>query len=180
MLGLVNGSQGVVKKIWFTHRSNPKKELPSVVFVNFPGYTGPPSPETWEGIDPSWVPIVPVKVEWDREGTTCWHRQLPLVPAWGITIHKSQGLSLHRAVIDLGEKEFVPGLAFVAISRVRTLAGVAFKNYFPMARLLRPNVSEAMLALQDDNIRRSNLENWRIDKHDQNLDMYLEAFDEAA
>lgn len=71
MLGLVNGSQGVVKKIWFTRRSNPKKELPSVVFVNFPGYTGPPSPETWEGIDPSWVPIVPVKVEWDREGTTC-------------------------------------------------------------------------------------------------------------
>ena len=39
-LGLVNGAQGVVKKIWFHQGSNPRSHLPAVVFVKFNGYTG--------------------------------------------------------------------------------------------------------------------------------------------
>jgi ATP-dependent DNA helicase PIF1 len=39
-LGLVNGAQGVVKKIWFHQGSNPRSHLPAVVFVQFDGYTG--------------------------------------------------------------------------------------------------------------------------------------------
>jgi ATP-dependent DNA helicase PIF1 len=38
--GLVNGTQGVVRKIWYHPRSDPKKDLPAVVFVDCPGYTG--------------------------------------------------------------------------------------------------------------------------------------------
>jgi ATP-dependent exoDNAse (exonuclease V) alpha subunit len=38
--GLVNGSQGIVKKVWFRPRSNPQTHLPDVVFVKFEGYTG--------------------------------------------------------------------------------------------------------------------------------------------
>src|ERR1700683_4306166 len=56
--GLVNGTQGVVKKIWFDQGSNACSHLPAVVFVKFDGYSGPQTP-AWEGIDPSWVPIVP-------------------------------------------------------------------------------------------------------------------------
>jgi hypothetical protein len=37
---LVNGTQGVIKKIWYHARSDPKKDLPAVIFVDFPGYTG--------------------------------------------------------------------------------------------------------------------------------------------
>ena len=39
-LGLVNGTQGIVKKIWFHQGSNPHSHLPAVVFVKFDGYTG--------------------------------------------------------------------------------------------------------------------------------------------
>jgi hypothetical protein len=38
--GLVNGTQGVVKKLWYLQGSNPKKDLPAVVFVQCPEYTG--------------------------------------------------------------------------------------------------------------------------------------------
>ncbi|CAG8743912.1 11190_t:CDS:1, partial [Ambispora leptoticha] len=46
---------------------------------------------------------------------------IPLSLAWAITTHKSQGLTLPKAVIDISKKEFAAGLSFVAISCVRSL-----------------------------------------------------------
>ena len=50
--GLVNGAQGVVKKIWFDQGSNARSHLPAVIFVKFDGYSGPETP-AWQGIDGS-------------------------------------------------------------------------------------------------------------------------------
>ena len=44
--------------------------------------------------------------------------------AWGITIHKSQGLILEKVVVELGEKDFSAGLSFVAISPVKILGAI--------------------------------------------------------
>lgn len=49
--------------------------------------------------------------------------QYPLRLAWAVTVHKSQGLSLDAAIIDLGQA-FTPGMGYVALSRVRSLEGL--------------------------------------------------------
>jgi ATP-dependent DNA helicase PIF1 len=88
--GLVNGAQGVVKKIWFDQGSNARSHLPAVIFVKFDGYSGPETP-AWQGIGPSWVPIVPAVARWETEaGKALTCTQYPLMLAWGINIHKSQ------------------------------------------------------------------------------------------
>jgi ATP-dependent exoDNAse (exonuclease V) alpha subunit len=46
-----------------------------------------------------------------------------------MTIHRVQGLSMDRAVIDLGSDIFAHGQAYVALSRVRTMAGVLLCNF---------------------------------------------------
>ena len=73
-----------------------------------------------------------MRAEWkDKSGKTLAHTQLSLALAWAITIHKSQGLTLEAATIELGEKDFLLGQALVAISHVKTLNGLAFQSFFP-------------------------------------------------
>lgn len=57
------------------------------------------------------------------------YTQLPLMLAWAVTIHKAQGKTLSRAVVDLGPRAFASGQVYAALSRVRALSDL---------RLLRP------------------------------------------
>ncbi len=68
--------------------------------------------------------------------------QVPLRLAWAITVHKSQGMSLDAAIIDLSQA-FEFGQGYVAISRVRTLSGLFLEGFNERALELHPKVAAA-------------------------------------
>ncbi|MBI3359025.1 MAG: AAA family ATPase [Nitrospirae bacterium] len=78
------------------------------------------TPYTWDmfhfSVDPTLNRLVPVSIG--------KFTQMPVRLAWAITIHKSQGLTFDKAVIDLTDGTFVHGQLYVAISRLRTLSGL--------------------------------------------------------
>jgi ATP-dependent DNA helicase PIF1 len=55
--------------------------------------------------------------------------QLPLIYSWAITIHKSQGLTLENAIIDIGSNIFADGQTYVALSRVKSLDGLYLTSF---------------------------------------------------
>lgn len=67
--------------------------------------------------------------------------QLPLRLAWAITVHKSQGMSMDTAVVDLS-RAFEYGQGYVALSRVRTLEGLYLLGINERALEVHPSVSE--------------------------------------
>ncbi len=78
--------------------------------------------------------------------------QLPLRLAWAITIHKSQGMSLDAAQIDLS-KTFTTGMGYVALSRVRSLDGVYLSGINNVALAMHPEIFDFDLWLQKESAK---------------------------
>jgi hypothetical protein len=126
--GLVNGSIGTVLRIIYTGQGPPS--LPAFVICIFPGYSGPSFlPE-----HPHSFPVVPIQRMWSEGNNVLSRIGLPLDLAWALTIHKSQGLTLPKAVIDIGLREMSAGISFVALSRVRNIQDLLLTP-FPSERI---------------------------------------------
>jgi ATP-dependent DNA helicase PIF1 len=77
---------------------------------------------------------------WTSEYTTI--KQLPLIYAWAITIHKAQGATLQEAELDLGSDIFECGQTYVALSRVVDLSGLYLIGFNAYKIKLHPKVVE--------------------------------------
>jgi ATP-dependent exoDNAse (exonuclease V) alpha subunit len=75
----------------------------------------------------------------DQGSTVAEIFQVPLKLAWAITIHKSQGMTLDSALIDLSQT-FVPGQGYVALSRVKTLDGLYLRGINRQALEVHPGI----------------------------------------
>lgn len=111
----VNGSLGVIEDF------EPGTDYPLVRLTT--GREVVVKPETWELIDG------------DKRRASA--TQLPLRLAWAITVHKSQGMTLDAAQIDLS-KAFVEGMGYVALSRVRSLQYLVLDGMNSMALRTSP------------------------------------------
>jgi ATP-dependent DNA helicase PIF1 len=114
---LCNGSQGVVVRI-------SALGFPVVKFTN--GYEREMVPHTWLSEK---IPGIGMM-------------QVPLILAWAITIHKSQGATLDAAEIDAGKGIFECGQTYVALSRVKSLEGLYLTSFDPYRILVNKKVKE--------------------------------------
>lgn len=67
--------------------------------------------------------------------------QLPLMLAWAMSIHKSQGQTLDSVRVDLG-KAFEKGQAYVALSRATSLESLQIVNFNPSVVMCHPKVTQ--------------------------------------
>jgi len=78
--------------------------------------------------------------------------QIPLRLAWAITIHKSQGLTFDRVIIDAGAS-FAPGQVYVALSRCKTLEGMVLAT--PVGSMEQDPEVESYIAGQEESVAQS-------------------------
>ena len=100
------------------------------------------------------VPLSKVEVKFyarGRRGSEITHYQFPLTLAWATTIHKVQGLTLNEIVVDMdGTSRFSLGQAYVAFSRVKTLAGLYIVKFNASGIKKSEKVHEEMTRLKDN------------------------------
>jgi len=107
--------------------------------AGFDGESGYPVVETKSGLE---IKATPATWSLEEDGEVLGKiTQIPLRLAWAITIHKSQGMSLDCADIDLG-KAFTEGMGYVALSRVRTLDGLTLSGLNRMALTVHREIRE--------------------------------------
>ena len=127
--GLTNGADGTVVAILYTAQTKPPA-LPAAVICSFPSYIGPSYLPDY----PQSVPITPITRKWQEGSTMCTRTMLPLILGYALSIHRLQGKTLPKEILNPGEKEFTSGLMYTGVSRVKHFHDLAFYPMPPFQR----------------------------------------------
>ncbi|HYE60098.1 MAG TPA: AAA family ATPase [Candidatus Kapabacteria bacterium] len=117
----INGTIGIVKAV---RPGEEPGEQDSIVVALQTGETVNVYPHRWDIYDFTYN-NEKKQIESESVGS---FTQYPIRLAWAVTIHKSQGKTFHRAVIDLGRGTFSPGQLYVALSRCTTFRGIVLRR----------------------------------------------------
>jgi ATP-dependent DNA helicase PIF1 len=120
--GLVNGSMGVITGIYQKSPLYPA-DIINVKFSN--------------GIETHIK-----RHTWMNDNNTFGITQIPLIPAYAITIHKIQGQTLDKVCANVGEGIFECGQSYVALSRVRSLNNLYLTNFEPASIFANDKVKQ--------------------------------------
>ncbi|XP_078586291.1 uncharacterized protein LOC144868192 [Branchiostoma floridae x Branchiostoma japonicum] len=157
--GLTNGSTGTVIAI-LNHNTtlqsiNVMTDLPTV-YVKFHHDTKPHKYRTISK-DPLLQGTVPISAVHSTFFGLCQMKiqrtQIPLLLNFAVSIHKVQGSTLTHAVLDLGDDIFSAGQSYVALSRVKTLSGLAITNLNPKKLYACKYVDQEMARLRKNTMK---------------------------
>ena len=143
--GLYNGALGTVRGLIYGEGKKPPT-LPLCILIEFDNYSGP-------SVVPgrNLVPIVLETIQFEsRSGVSGSRQQFPLTLGWAITLQKSQGLTLRRVILDIGNGESHLGITYVGCSRVKSFKGLAFNKSFSWERLDKVNKSKSLQIMKKE------------------------------
>ena len=90
---------------------------------------------------------------------------LPLILGYALSIHKLQGSTCNRVILNPGDREFALGILLVGATRTKCFEGLAFKPFPNFARFKQLSNSKALSARQAEEKRMKDLEMWTISKY---------------
>ena len=153
--GMTNGAANVVKKIQLNERDKPS----GIIRVQFDHAdvgqkTRHENRQLYvQGIKHTWTPIKPITTQFavSRNRTAqVVRKQFPLRPAAAKTIHRSQGDTEHKIVVNFNTKRAIPHIHYVGLSRVTTIEGLYITDLCEGKIAVNPHVMAEMDILRSE------------------------------
>jgi hypothetical protein len=167
--GQTNGAKGTVHSIIYKEGEKPP-QLPVAIIGVFDKYNG--AQFDWSAdldMPDNAIPICPVSRKFFRGKKDCTRLMLPMILGYAMSIHRLQGDTMGKVILNPGETEFALGLLLVGATRTKTFEGLAFTSPFPnFIRFAQIGKKKSLGARLEEERRLMELENATIQELEQN------------